>query len=159
VLWTTEDGVTAGVAFFDSCVGLLHNENLFAGDRVDVTLTAITTAGYRLVRYRVGRSTLPFSTARRSQPQPPKRKQYAGLGVRTWEDVAEVLKAGGWTVVARNSNEHWQRTIFPAGSGTRPLKQSVFLALSPSDGHHGPQKAATTIRRLDRERDAFLDGE
>lgn len=81
--------------------------------------------------------------------------------MRTWEDVAELLKAGGWAVVARNSNEHWQRTISPPASaeGQRPLKQSVFLALSPSDGHHGPQKAATTIRRLDRERDAFLDGE
>lgn len=80
--------------------------------------------------------------------------QYRGLGVRTWADVDRLLVVGGWHLVSTNSNEKWRRTA--TKEGCRPLEQHLFLGISPSDAHHGPQKAATTMRRFDVERANYL---
>ncbi len=83
--------------------------------------------------------------------------------MHSWEDVQRKLAEGRWSLTARNSNARWTRVVpNPAAAstpGARPLVQHLFLASSPSDSFHGPQKAATTMRKLDRERDAFLRGD
>ena len=83
-------------------------------------------------------------------------KTYNGLGARSWEDVQRLLSSGGWRLEAANNKARWTRYISPPVEGEKPLVQHLFLAITPSDKYHGPQKAATTMRKLDRERDDFL---
>jgi hypothetical protein len=101
----------------------------------------------------------------RTPTQPPaaakKKKTYNGLGVHSWQDVGRALAKGGWSLTAQNNKARWTRVVpqpaaDAAAPGARPLVQHLFLACSPSDNFHGPQKAATTMRKLDREREAFL---
>jgi hypothetical protein len=148
--------------FGRDAVGLLHNaDHLCFGDKVDVVLVSVNAQGkYRL---ELAPSAAPRGGAtKKKQRRPPDApaKVYRGLGVRTWEDVHELLAAGGWQLVAENSNAHWRRTLQSSSDDARrPLIQSVYMGLSPSDSFHGPQKAATTIRRMDKERDAWLSAD
>ncbi len=155
-----DGGQLTFIQFCGDAVGLLHNAgHLWNGNRVDVVLAAVTAQG----KYRL--ELAPAGAARdgkKKQRRPPDApaKVYNGLGVRSWEDVYELLGAGGWQLEKANSNAHYRRVLQPAdGDARRPLVQSLFLGLSPSDSFHGPQKAATTMRRLDKERDAWLNGD
>jgi hypothetical protein len=153
-------GALVFVMFLNHKIGLLHGvSGLRQGDVVDVVLLSITAEGkYRLGLAPPAGGAAPAPKRAKIRPDGP-TKRYNGLGVRTWEDVADQVAAGGWTLVAANSNAHWRRATQPPPSraGDQPLIQHLYLARSPSDSFHGPQKAATTMRRLDRARDAWLD--
>jgi predicted RNA-binding protein with RPS1 domain len=147
----------AFVDFLDGTTGLLHETGLNVGDYVHVTLAAITDAG----KFRLAWAPAPAAAAaakkKRGRRAEAPVKAYKGLGVRTWEDVNRLVAAGGWEFVASNSNVHWRRTTPSTKDGGQPLVQHLYLAASPSDSFHGPQKAATTMRHLDQERAAFLN--
>jgi hypothetical protein len=94
--------------------------------------------------------------ARAPAARPAKRaKPYNGLGVHSWDDLDRAMAKGGWSLSRVRSNVRWTRIVpHPAVASTPdapPLVQHLFRACSPSDNFHGPQKAATTMRRLDRE--------
>lgn len=157
-----DGGQLTFIQFCGDAVGLLHNAgHLCYGNRVDVVLAAVTAQGkYRLELAPAGAARDGGAKKKQRRPPDAPAKVYNGLGVRSWEDVHELLAAGGWQLEKANSNAHYRRVLQPAdGDARRPLIQNLYLGMSPSDSYHGPQKAATTMRRLDKERDAWLNGD